>query len=107
MKRIRYIVLLLLLAFSFQAWALNLDTAKSQGLVGEKASGYLGAIQTNSEVMELVSNVNKKRQQAYQRIAAKNGTSLQQVEQVAGKKVIEKTVTGNYIQNANGKWVKK
>ena len=29
---------------SFSAWAISLDDAKSQGLVGENSSGYLGLV---------------------------------------------------------------
>ena len=56
--------------------------------------------------MQLVKEVNAKRKAEYERIAEKNGLSLEQVEALAGKKTIEKTRTGDWIF-INGGWQKK
>ncbi len=46
-------------------FALSLDDAKAQGLVGEKTTGYLGLISSsNAEARTLVEAVNQKRRQA-------------------------------------------
>ncbi len=90
------------------AWALDLDEAKSRGLVGEMASGYLGAVDTRSvEVRALVEQVNRHREARYREIAARNGTSVEAVEQLAGKKAIELTQSGHYIQRPSGAWARK
>lgn len=89
-----------------QAFALSLDEAKSKGLVGETPSGYLEVVQSNAEASSLAHEVNSKRREHYQEIAKKNGTPLKAVEELAGKKAIEKTVRGNYVK-VNGAWVKK
>ena len=39
---------------SFSAWAISLDDAKNQGLVGEDSSGYLGLVVQNSEAKTVV-----------------------------------------------------
>ena len=91
----------------FPAWALSLDDAKAKGQVGEKASGYLGAVSGgNAEVQALVSDVNQKRRQAYEDIARRNGTSLNSVETLAGEKAIQNTKPGNMVEGPGG-WTKK
>ena len=88
--------------------ALDLQQVKSEGLVGEQLNGYLGTVDSSAsaEVKALVKDVNAKRKSKYESIAAQNSTSLETVELLAGKKAIEKTKSGNYIQTATG-WKKK
>ncbi|WP_456384999.1 YdbL family protein [Desulfolithobacter sp.] len=87
--------------------ALDLQSAKDQGLVGETPSGYLEVVGTATpEIVKLVQTINQKRRSRYLQIARKNGTDLAVVEKLAGKKAIEKTRPGNYIK-VNGKWRKK
>lgn len=89
------------------AWALDLQTAKSQGMVGEMSSGYLGIIKSSAEVQALVKQVNDARRKHYTEIAKRNGTSLNVVELLAGKKAIEMTPSGQYVKPDSGGWVKK
>ena len=96
-----------LLVFSMQALALGLDAAKSQGLVGEQPNGYLGVVKATPQAVQLVSDINGKRRQAYERIARQNGITVEQVEKLAGQKAIGKTRSGNYIKTPSGQWVKK
>lgn len=89
------------------AFAIDLESAKKQGLVGEQPNGYLGAVTAPSaETKKLIDDINAKRKQKYQEIAAGNKTSLQAVEQLAGQKAIEKTEPGGYVQQG-GAWKKK
>lgn len=89
------------------ALAIDLQQVKADGLIGEQLNGYLGVVSAASpDVRALVDDVNKKRKAKYQSIAAQNSTSLETVELLAGKKAIEKTSAGNYIQSATG-WKKK
>jgi len=88
-------------------FALSLDEAKAKGLVGEKASGYLGAVSAPSgEVQALIADVNQKRRQAYEDIARRNGTNIGAVETLAGEKAIQNTKPGNFVEGPGG-WVKK
>lgn len=89
------------------AHALSLDQAKGSGLVGEKPDGYLGVVQASPEVEKLVQDINRQRAEKYKQIAAKNGTALAAVETLAGKKAIEITPPGQYVQAASGEWVRK
>jgi len=90
------------------AWATDLRTAKAAGLIGEQPNGYLGIVSTaGDDVRALVQEINQKRRAAYRKIAAKNGIPLQNVEQMAGKKAMNKTPAGQYIRSSSGQWVKK
>ena len=87
--------------------ALSLEEAKTKGLVGEKPSGYLGAVTAGSgEVQSLIDEVNQKRRQAYEDIAKRNGTQLTAVETLAGEKAIQNTKPGNFIEGPGG-WTRK
>ncbi|MFT2091455.1 YdbL family protein [Paraglaciecola sp. 2405UD69-4] len=94
------------LLFSSVTFALELDQAKQQGLVGEKSDGYLGVIVAKAEVQNLVTEINTKRKNVYSKLAAKNGITLQQVEKLAAEKAYNKTSSGHYLW-VDGKWVKK
>jgi len=100
------LALLLLCVVALPAWAMSLDQAKIDGLVGEQASGYLGIVSPpgSREVRDLVENVNLRRRDEYERIAARNGIALLQVEQLAGKRAIERSPKGHFVRLPNGSW---
>lgn len=89
-------------------FAADLDQAKRDGLVGERADGYLGLVVEDaaSDVRSLVAEVNQKRKQEYLRIARANDLSLEQVQALAGDKAIKKTAPGNWVLR-NGGWERK
>ena len=88
--------------------ALNVDAAKQQGLVGERADGTLGIVAgATPEISALVTTTNQERMERYQAIAAKNGTGLSQVQALAGKKLIAGAKAGEFIQGADGSWLRK
>lgn len=105
-NKLNFAALVSAVCLSFSVWAISLDDAKSQGLVGENSSGYLGLVVPNSEVKAVVDEVNAKRKEQYIKLAKKNNLSLAQVEALAAAKTIEKTQSGHYIE-VNGSWVKK
>jgi uncharacterized protein len=89
------------------AFALSLDEAKANGLVGEKSNGYLGTVNpANPEAQALIEDVNQKRRQAYEDIAKRNGTNVQAVQTLAGEKAIQNTKPGNFVEGPGG-WMKK
>lgn len=98
--------ILISLVMMQSALALSLDEAKAKGWVGERYTGYLGIISQSQRVKPLVTEVNTKRQAHYKKLAIKNGIPLEEVEKLAGKKVISKTRPGLFIDQGNG-WVKK
>ncbi|GAA5134669.1 YdbL family protein [Thalassotalea piscium] len=105
LKNITYAILVSAMAFS--AWAISLDDAKQQGLVGEMPNGYLGVVVNSAEAQSLVESINKKRKSIYIDLARENKLTMQQVTALAGAKAIEKTQSGHFIKNAAGNWVKK
>lgn len=107
MKKFVSLIFIAVFVVCSSAFALDLQSAKSQGLVGETPSGYLAPVKGgNAETANLVQSINTQRKAHYQNIATRNKTSLQSVEHLAGKKAIEKSPAGNFVQ-INGQWKKK
>lgn len=109
----RISALLLALCLSLPAMAMSLDdakskleTAKSQGLVGETPTGYLDVVRSQGDARDIVQAINAARRAEYTRIAEKHGIAVTKVESVAGKKAIEKTPSGQFIK-VDGQWQKK
>ena len=105
------LVMALVLALPAMALSLEeakdrLDEAKSQGLVGEKPTGYLGVVSAGGDAAGIVDAINQARRAEYARIAEKHGIPVAEVEAVAGKKALERTPRGEYIQ-VDGRWVRK
>ncbi len=111
---IRYIsTLLLALTLSLPAYALNLNqamnalgNAKASGQLGEQPNGYLGVVKSGGQADEIARLINEARRAEYQKVAKDNGISLGDVEAIAGKKAIERTPKGQFIQ-LNGQWLQK
>ncbi len=106
MKKTIPLLITMLFFLCQTAFALDLATAKAQGLVGETVTGYLAPVKATPEVQKLVADINAKRKAMYEKIAKKNGTTLQAVELLAGKKAIAKTPPGQFINLGKG-WQKK
>jgi uncharacterized protein YdbL (DUF1318 family) len=103
------LALMALLALPAAGSGLDLDAAKSQGLVGEKADGYVGIVVADptAPVTALVKNVNARRQAAYEAIAKKNGTAVDAVAALAGAKLIERASRGDWVTDTEGNWRQK
>lgn len=95
------------LILSLNAWAMSLQEAKSQGFLGEQLNGYLGVVKANSDASAVMNEVNGKRRAQYEKIAKKNNISASDVAKLAAQKAIAAADKGHYVQDANGKWVKK
>jgi len=106
MKKIITLILFTLLLICQPALALDLKTAKAQGLVGETTTGYLAPVKPTPAAQQLAKAINAKRKQHYLQIAKRNKTALTAVEQLAGKKAIQKTPAGQFIK-IGGVWKKK
>lgn len=108
-RNVAWMIGLLALVWGTPVWSGSLDEAKVQGLVGEQANGYLGAVQPNAsaEIKNLIADINRKRKSEYQAIAQRNKTELQAVEALAAKTAIERTPPGQYVRLPSGEWVRK
>ncbi|OUR87079.1 hypothetical protein A9Q81_26820 [Gammaproteobacteria bacterium 42_54_T18] len=79
-----------LLVITSQAWALNLQEAKSNGFVKETATGYLIVVDTTQkEAVSLVEDINVKRKNRYTEIANRNNVPVRSVEKQAAKKLMK------------------
>lgn len=91
------------------AWAIDIGTAKEQGLVGEANTGYIAAVKTpaSAEVNALIAEVNAKRKSEFEDTAKKTGTTVVQVANRFYELAVQRTAAGNYYQDAAGNWKKK
>ncbi|WAJ36427.1 YdbL family protein [Pseudomonas sp. GOM7] len=111
---IRYLsTLLLALTLSLPAYAMSLNQAmsalseaKTSGQLGEQPNGYLGVVRPGGQAEEIARLINQARRAEYQKVAKDNGIGLSDVEAIAGKKAIDRTPKGQYIQ-LNGQWLQK
>lgn len=107
---IRAFIIAALLALGAQpAFAIGIDDAKSQGLVGEANTGYLAAVQSpaSAEVRALIADVNAKRKAKFEETAAKTGATLEQVCARFYELAVQNTRPGHYYQDPSGRWQKK
>jgi uncharacterized protein YdbL (DUF1318 family) len=91
------------------AWAIDIRSAKAEGLVGEANTGFLAAVQApaSAEVRALIADVNKKRKAQFTNTAQKTGTTVAQVANRFYELAVQKTAPGNYYQDSGGRWKKK
>lgn len=85
MKRTAFFALAVLAAFP--AFALDLQEARTRGIVREQADGYVSAAQSTPEVQKLVTEVNAKRRAEYQRISRQNGQPVDVVARLAAEQI--------------------
>lgn len=87
-----------------QALALDLHEARAQGMIGEKADGYVAALKPSSEVNALVSTVNAKRRAEYARISTQNGQPVEVVSKLAAPQIRQGLEAGAKYQDESGSW---
>lgn len=87
-----------------------IDAAKTQGVVGEQADGYLGFRTTTSDapLHAAVEAVNAARRQLYAQSAVQAGTTAE----VAGARMFDgqllpRIPAGQWYRNAQGQWVQR
>ncbi|MFC6669315.1 YdbL family protein [Marinobacterium aestuariivivens] len=111
-KTLKHLLAMMGLALSLlalPAWALSLDEAKDQGLVGEQVNGYLGIVvdSPDSALRSLVADINRQRKEAYQDSAKSAGVELRIIELRIGQRLQQKAAPGHYIQSQGGSWQRK
>lgn len=104
----KIITFLIAVLFSGNLLASSISDLKSEGVIGELPDGYIGLVSSSasSDAKRMVADVNAKRKSIYQKQAAKNNISLNEVQKIAAKRNFSKTRAGHYIK-VNGSWVKK
>ena len=103
------IVILLSVLVIPLAFAIDLKTARTKGLVGETANGHIAAIHSkvSPEVEKLIVEINSKRINKFKAIAAKNKSDIKTVQDSVHKKIIHGLKSGSFYQNAKGAWIRK
>lgn len=89
------------------ALALDLDTARAQGLVGERYDGLIGPVQGGSDVQALVARINAERMEEYRRIAEQRGVPVSAVQKLVGERLVNKAAPGTFVMTPAGQWQKK
>ena len=84
-----------------------IKSLKDQGLVGENNMGYLEFIGKKKEKADVVEAENKDRRQVYEAIAKQQSTTVELVGKHRAVQIAEKAMTGEWLQDANGKWYQK
>lgn len=102
-------IFVFLLSCAHSAFAIDLDSAKDRGLVGETPSGYLASPKDSPtpEVLILIKDINGKRKLKFNEVAKKQGISVESVAKIFAEKAAAKTKSGHFVQNSSGQWVKR
>ena len=83
----------------------DLTALEQSGVVGETASALVELRKSaDSSVVTLVSQENADRMIIYKEIAAKNGTSVYDVQKLYAQRIQSDTPSGTPIQTENGNW---
>ena len=87
----------------------DLAEAKSDGLIGERPDGLVAAVSSSpsSAIEQLVAKINQKRMAEYRQIAERTGTPVKAVQARAGRTLIQNLSSGQYFQDAAGRWRQK
>lgn len=95
------------LLFATPAAALELHDARTGGMIGEKADGYVTALKPAADVNALVDSVNSRRRAEYEKISKQNGQPVNVVGQVAAEQIINGLPAGASYQAPDGSWKKR
>lgn len=106
--RTSFLTILAVTTFSLSAFAMDLGSAKSSGLVGETENGLVAATLPNPspELKDLINSTNSGRLELYKEMAAKQGVPVKEIQAIAAQKMFGLAGSGEFIQQ-NGKWVQK
>jgi len=88
----------------------TVDSAKSAGIVGEQADGFLGFVTASADpkIKGAVAETNAGRAELYKQAAAKNGVTPAAAGAAAFESVVKgKLRAGDFYKPANGGWTKR
>lgn len=99
----------MLLSAAIDSRAAPLDDAKAAGLIGERPDGFVAAVQPNPppDIAAIVQQINAKRLAAYEKIAAEENVSVDQVGALAAEKIKRQAPSGEYFMSSDGTWAPK
>ncbi|MDN3510523.1 MAG: YdbL family protein [Candidatus Jettenia sp.] len=80
---------------------------KTKGIVGENNKGYLEFVGNVRKEENVVNDENSDRREIYAAIAAQQGADVEVVGKRRAEQIAGKASSGEWLQDANGKWYKK
>ncbi len=85
----------------------EVDRAKSQGMIGEQADGFLGVVSgADPAVRAAMAEINAGRAQAYRDAAARSGATPDAAGQATARQLEDRLGPGEYFRSASGQWVR-
>lgn len=106
----KLIMILALLSLPLSVFAMTIDEAKLQGYIGEQSDGYLGIVNpaVPADVIDEMNKVNEKRRDYYESVAKNNNIPQDDVENMAGSKLVNRANQGEYVRYQDSEdWKKK
>jgi uncharacterized protein len=99
--------MMLLMVIAAPAFALDLKTARLNGLAGEVDNGLL-AIPPGAPVdaEELIATINNSRRAEYAKVAAQNNLTIDVVGEMMFQKIYSRLPAESWVK-VQGKWIKK
>lgn len=87
----------------------QIDAWKAAGAIGEDNKGFLAVVSGTLSAADqaVMSAENADRGQVYKAIAARTGTSSEDVGRRRAIQIAEQAKPGEHVMTAEGKWVKK
>ena len=85
----------------------EIKALKDKGLVGENNQGLLEFVGQQKEKQDVVAAENQDREMVYEAIAKQQGITVELVGKHRAVQIADKARTGEWLQDANGKWYKK
>jgi len=107
--KLRFLTMIAVLAIivATPAFALDLQGARSAGIVGEQMDGYVAVLKPSADAEVLVNGVNARRKAEYSKISQQNSQPLAVVAKLAAEEIIHGLPAGSFYQAADGSWKKK
>jgi len=85
----------------------EIKALKDKGLVGENNQGFLEFVGQQKEKQDVVAAENQDRKMVYEAIAKQQGITVELVGKHRAIQIADKARTGEWLQDANGKWYQK
>lgn len=84
-----------------------IDAAKASCIVGEQMDGYLGIAddsKATEEIRREVRSVNQQRKAAYEKLAQKNGVTVDVSAALTAEQLINRAPAGHCYRDQSGAW---
>ncbi len=85
------------------------DQAKAQGIIGEQADGFLGAVGggVDPAVRGAMAEINAGRAQAYREAAARTGVTAAAAGEATARQLEARLPSGQFFRSVDGRWERR